>query len=142
MLPIQPTLCDRCTALCCQYITVEIDKPTTKRQHDDVRWYLLHEGITILIEKGRWLIKFPTRCRELTENGQCSIYETRPKTCREYSTENCDYYTAYENWDTDYIEINTPEEYEKYLESRKRKPSAKKSSPKSLAKNSKKKSRT
>lgn len=121
MLPIQQTLCDRCTALCCKYITLEIDKPTTKRNHDDIRWYLLHEGITILIEKGRWLVKVPTRCTALNDENQCSIYETRPKTCREYSAENCDYLTEYENWETEYIEIETPEAYEKYLASRKRK---------------------
>lgn len=125
MLPIQESLCDRCASLCCKYITLEIDKPATKRQHDDVRWYLLHEGITLLIEKGRWLIKVPTRCAALNEDGLCSIYENRPKTCREYSTENCDYYTEYENWDTDYAEIESPEDYDKYLQSRKRKNSKK-----------------
>lgn len=121
MASIQETLCDRCTALCCKYITLEIDKPTSKRNHDDIRWYILHEGITLLIEKGRWLIKVPTPCSKLDKQGHCTIYEERPKTCREYSTENCDYYTEYETWETDYVEIETPEDYEKYLESRKRK---------------------
>ncbi len=115
------TLCSRCMALCCHYITIEIDKPTSKRRKDDVRWYLLHEGITLLVTSDRWLIKVPTRCTELNEDYTCNIYENRPLTCREYTTENCDYYTAYENWDRDYVEIETPEEFEKFLESRKRK---------------------
>ncbi len=116
------SLCNRCLALCCQYITIEIDKPNTKRRKDDVRWYLLHEGITLLISDGRWLIKVPTVCTALNnEDSSCSIYDDRPQTCREYTTENCDYFTAYEGWETDYVEIETPEEFEKYLESRKRK---------------------
>ncbi len=125
-------LCARCMALCCRYVTIEIDKPTTKRDKDDVRWYLLHEGITLLIEDGRWMVKFPSRCSALTEDNTCSIYENRPQTCREYTTENCDYYTAYEGWDTKYTEIETPEEYDKYLQSRsrKKKSSNKKSSTK------------
>ncbi|MBN2325850.1 MAG: YkgJ family cysteine cluster protein [Candidatus Omnitrophica bacterium] len=133
----QENLCDRCTGLCCKYITLEIDKPTTKRNHDDVRWYLLHEGITLLIEKGRWLIKVPTVCTALDKKGRCTIYEARPKTCREYSTENCDFYTEYENWETEYIEVETPEEYEKYLESRKRKKKAKAAKASKSAKSAK-----
>lgn len=125
MKSTQENLCDRCTAICCKYITLEIDKPTTKRNHDDIRWYLLHEGITLLIEKGRWLIKVPTVCAALDEKGRCTIYETRPQTCREYSTENCDYHTEYENWETEYIEVETPEEYDQYLENKKRKKKAK-----------------
>ncbi len=122
MLPIvNESLCDRCTGLCCHYITVEIDKPRTRRNHDDIRWYLLHEGITLLIAQGRWLVKLPTRCRALAADCRCGIYESRPETCREYSTDNCDYFTAYEGWDMDYVEIETPEDYEKYLAARKRK---------------------
>ncbi|MFB3786588.1 MAG: YkgJ family cysteine cluster protein [bacterium] len=122
MLPIMnESLCGRCTGLCCHYITVEIDKPRTQRNHDDIRWYLLHEGITLLISQDRWLVKLPTRCQALSNDFRCGIYETRPETCREYSTDNCDYFTAYEGWGIDYVEIETPEEYEKYLAARKRK---------------------
>jgi Fe-S-cluster containining protein len=122
------TLCDRCMALCCHYITIEIDKPTSKRRKDDVRWYLLHEGITLLISQGRWLIKVPTRCSELTDECRCGIYEDRPIMCNEYTTENCDYFTEYEGWEADYLEIETVAEYEHYLESRKRKRTSPKTS--------------
>jgi len=130
------SLCDRCTGLCCHYITVEIDKPRTRRNHDDIRWYLLHEGITLLIARDRWLVKLPTRCRALTADCRCGIYETRPQTCREYSTENCDYYTAYEGWDMDYVEIENPEAYDKYLAQRKRKRATPLNTPKTRPSNS------
>ncbi len=108
----EDSLCSKCGAICCHYITVEIDKPTNKRARDDIRWYLLHEGVTLLIEEDRWLVKFPTRCRDLAKDGSCSIYENRPITCQEYSSDNCDYHTEYEGWETNHIELDTPEAFE------------------------------
>lgn len=122
MLPIiGESLCDKCTGLCCRYITIEIDKPRSKRQKDDVRWYLLHEGVTLIVEKSRWHVKFPTKCRELQDDNSCGIYHDRPETCREYSTANCDYHSEYEDWEQDYIEIESVEKYDEYLESKKKK---------------------
>lgn len=122
-LPILPqNLCERCVALCCRYVTVEIDKPRTKRQKDDVRWYLLHEGVTVIIEKSRWHVKFPSKCVALQEDNSCGIYDNRPMTCRDYTTDNCDYHSEYEGWERDYIEIETLAEFDQYLESKKRKP--------------------
>jgi uncharacterized protein len=120
------SICDKCPAICCHYITIEIDKPSGKRQHDDVRWYLLHEGITLLIEKGRYMIKAPTPCRELTPENRCGIYEKRPKTCRDYSTDNCDYHSEFGDWETEYVELESPEAYDAYRESKKRKKKLKK----------------
>jgi len=131
MLPILPeSLCERCLAICCKYITVEIDKPRTKRAFDDIRWYLLHEGVTLLIDKDRWMVKFPTTCTALNEDNVCTIYENRPATCREYKTDNCDYYTEYEGWETDFVEIETAEEFDRYLKSKKKKPASAKKNPK------------
>lgn len=142
MLPIlNESLCDRCIAICCQYITLEIDKPRSKRSYDDIRWYLLHEGITLLIENDRWMVKVPTRCTKLSADNKCTIYETRPHTCREYSTENCDYHTEYEGWDTEYVEIETPEDLELYLEKRRQKRGAKKSAKTNSKSNSKRSSK-
>ncbi len=117
---LQGTLCDKCVGLCCNYITIRIDKPTTKREKDDIRWYLLHEGITILIADDDWQVKVPTPCEKLGMKNECTIYETRPETCREYSTDNCDFHTVFEGWGTDYIEIETPEAFADYLEKKKK----------------------
>ena len=115
------SLCSRCAALCCNYITIEIDKPRNKRNYDDIRWYILHEGISLMVEDERWLIKVPTSCKELDSKNRCSIYETRPITCQDYEADNCDYYNEYEDWDTDYIEIETPRQLEKYRKKMKKK---------------------
>lgn len=120
-LPIlHSCLCERCIGLCCHYITIEVDKPTNKRMRDDIRWYLLHTGVTLLITRDRWSVKVPTRCMALGDDNHCTIYETRPQACREYSTENCDYHTVFEGWGTDYVEIETPAEFDLYISQHRR----------------------
>lgn len=128
-------LCARCVGLCCNYITIDIDKPTNRRMRDDIRWYLLHEGVTLMVTGDRWSLKVPTRCMALGENSECTIYENRPATCREYSTENCDFHTVFEGWDTDYVEMETPEQFDTYLDARrKRRQTKRPQSVKSAAK--------
>ena len=120
-------ICLQCPALCCHYITIEIDKPATKQDHDDIRWYLYHKGISLLIEEDRWLIQCETTCEHLQRDHLCGIYEHRPNTCRKYSTKNCDYHTIYEGWETQYKEIETVEEFDAYLleeKAKKRKPAS------------------
>lgn len=85
------TLCEHCTALCCEYIALPLDIPETKRDFDDIRWYLMHEGISVFVEEGDWYIQIRARCRNLREDFRCGIYETRPSICREYKAEDCDY---------------------------------------------------
>lgn len=87
-------LCDRCTALCCRYFALEIDEPETAEEFDDIRWYLAHENVHIFIEDDEWFLSVQTRCQYLQDDNRCGIYEDRPKICREYTTENCDYYTG------------------------------------------------
>src|SRR5687768_5916587 len=33
-----------------------------------------------------------SRCKQVQPDNRCGIYETRPKVCREYTTDNCDYH--------------------------------------------------
>jgi Fe-S-cluster containining protein len=87
-------LCEHCTGLCCRYIALPIDKPESKKDFDDVRWYLLHGGVTIFVEDGEWYINIETTCRHLQPDNRCGIYETRPKVCRDYSTDNCEYHAG------------------------------------------------
>lgn len=84
-------LCEHCTGLCCKYIALPIDTPKTRRDFDDIRWYLMHENITVFVEEGDWYIQFATRCRNLTPANLCGVYETRPHICREYKAGECDY---------------------------------------------------
>jgi len=85
-------LCDQCAALCCRYFALPIDNPQTRREYDDIRWYLCHENVVVFIEKKQWYVGFMSRCKHLQADNRCGIYETRPRICRDYSTDNCDYH--------------------------------------------------
>ncbi len=84
-------LCEHCAATCCRYLALPIDKPTNTRDYDDIRWYLLHAGVTVFVEDGDWYIQYQTACKLLGEDNLCTIYETRPEICREYEADGCDY---------------------------------------------------
>jgi Fe-S-cluster containining protein len=85
-------LCDQCAALCCRYISLPIDNPTTRRDYDDIRWYLIHQNIVVYIEKRQWYVGVLNKCKHLQDDNRCGIYETRPRVCRNYDTDNCDYH--------------------------------------------------
>lgn len=84
-------LCEHCAAACCRYLALPLDEPTTARDFDDMRWYLMHEGISIFVEEGDWYIQIQARCKHLGSNNLCTIYETRPEICEEYEPHDCDY---------------------------------------------------
>ena len=55
-------LCEHCTAVCCRYIALPIDTPQERSDFDDIRWYLLHEGISVFVEDGP-AVQVQRRCR-------------------------------------------------------------------------------
>lgn len=124
-------LCDQCAALCCRYFALPIENPRTRRQYDDVRWYLLHENVVIFIQKKQWYLGVMTRCKQLQADNRCGIYETRPNICRSYSTRNCDYHG--DEYDHDEL-FTSGEQLMKYareqLRKQRRKPKAKTAPPK------------
>jgi Fe-S-cluster containining protein len=85
-------LCDQCSGLCCRYFALPIDNPDAARDFDNIRWYLLHENVTIFVEKSQWYIGIANRCKMLQPDNRCGVYLTRPAVCRGYSTDNCDYH--------------------------------------------------
>lgn len=106
-------LCQYCSAKCCKYFALPIDKPKTQQDFDYVRWYLLHEAATVFVEDDTWYLLVHTRCKHLQQDNMCGIYETRPQICRDYTTENCEYD---DTWVYDrYFE--TPEQVVEYAES-------------------------
>ena len=84
-------LCDYCTAKCCKYFALPIETPTSHKDFDYIRWYLLHESASVFVDEGDWYILVHTRCKHLQSNNLCGIYHTRPQICRDYSTDNCEY---------------------------------------------------
>jgi uncharacterized protein len=105
------SLCSKCSALCCRYFALPLENPKTARQYDDIRWYLCHENVVVFIEKKQWYVGMMTRCKHLQEDHRCGIYETRPKICREYTTENCDYHGGEYDFD---VLFTSAEQLRKY----------------------------
>ena len=83
--------CDHCTAACCRYVAVPLETPRRPRDYDDIRWYLMHQGISVFIEDGDWYIQFYARCNNLQSDHRCGVYPTRPVICRDYTPGECDY---------------------------------------------------
>lgn len=111
-LPANVNLCEHCTAKCCRYFALPIDEPTTRKDYDYIRWYLLHEHATVFVEEDSWYLLVHTTCKHLQSDHRCGIYETRPEICREYTTDNCEYEDdwIYEQY------FETPEQVVEYME--------------------------
>jgi Fe-S-cluster containining protein len=84
-------LCDHCTAKCCKYFALPMDRPTKRKDYDFVRWFLLHDRASAFVEDGTWYLLVNTRCKHLQEDNRCGIYQTRPQICREYTTNDCEF---------------------------------------------------
>jgi Fe-S-cluster containining protein len=78
--------------LCCRYYAFEIDKPTTRRDFEDLRWYLYHDDSILFVEDGRWYLQVNRPCKALLPDNRCGVYENRPAICREYTTKACDWH--------------------------------------------------
>ncbi|MGE4285852.1 MAG: YkgJ family cysteine cluster protein [Phycisphaerae bacterium] len=86
------TNCKDCKGLCCKYIALPLDNPETKREYDDIRWYLCHDNVSVFVEDGQWYVSFHTPCRYLSsETKLCSNYEQRPEICREFDSDACEF---------------------------------------------------
>ena len=105
-------LCDFCTGKCCRYLSLPIDTPHTWDEFDSIRWYLAHGQTLVYVVKQQWYLLVKTRCQYLSSDNRCRIYFNRPKICREYTTDDCEY-------DTDYTfekAFETPEQIWEYAE--------------------------
>lgn len=111
----QALSCEECGARCCRYTATEIDRPTCKRDYDNIRWYLLHDNVNVFVERGKtWHIEFHTDCSGLDAEGRCGIYTDRPKLCASYGEDGYD--CEFHGNNPPYKRIfRTAEEFEKYL---------------------------
>jgi Fe-S-cluster containining protein len=126
--------CMTCKGRCCSYVTVEIDKPTDKVDRDEIRWFLAHENIQVFLEDGDWYVQFYTRCKHLTAEGMCGIYEDRFDVCREHGTDECEM----SDGPTDAVIFTETEEFDRWWAERKRKKKEKKAAKKRQKNNGKK----
>lgn len=105
-------LCDHCTGKCCRYFSLPIDNPTTWDDYDTIRWYLAHGQTLVYVHQDQWYLLIMTRCRYLRSDHRCSIYLNRPKICREYTTDECEYD---DDWSFSKV-FETPEQIWEYAE--------------------------
>jgi len=112
--------CAVCNAHCCRHVAIHIDTPTTKAEHDTIRWYLLHENVYISIDHdNNWILEFKTPCREITSDFKCGDYRNRPAICRDYPSS--EEYCEGETTDVAYTHLfKSVEDFEEYLEEKKR----------------------
>jgi Fe-S-cluster containining protein len=111
-LPRDAVLCDYCTAKCCRYFALPIETPTTRKDFEFIRWFLLHDRASVFTEDDDWYLLVHTQCKHLRPDQRCAIYDTRPQICRDYSTRNCEYEDdwTYERY------FETPEQVEEYAD--------------------------
>jgi len=82
--------CEKCEGKCCKYVVLEIDTPETRKDFEDVKWFVCHKNVNVFVnEEGEWNLEFLTPCEFLGKNNNCEIYQRRPKICETYNTEEC-----------------------------------------------------
>ena len=111
-LQLGENLCEHCTAKCCRYFALPIDKPDCRADFEFIRWYLLHEYAAVFVDDDAWYLIVHTSCKHLQSDHRCGIYETRPQICRDYSNDNCEY-------DDDYTYdryFETPEQIDEFTQ--------------------------
>jgi Fe-S-cluster containining protein len=96
---------------------LEIDKPEDKDDYNYLFWYLHHKNIGIYIGwDNKWYLEFLTKCKKLNYQGNCKIYENRPKICQDYNQKDC---TKYNSEPAEKIYFKTVEDLENYLQKKK-----------------------
>ena len=73
-------LCAGCD-ICCRYVAIEIDKPTCKKDYDQIIWQLLHKNVRIFVDWdmiGMWV---HTPCGLIWKKH--AGFNDRPMICRE-----------------------------------------------------------
>ena len=107
--------CHLCTARCCRYFCLQIDTPTTPKDMDQIRWFLLHLDVVVWVQEREWYLEVRNRCRHLQDDNRCGIYETRPQVCRDYGLPEgddegtCEFFTDHLEFD---LHFDTPEKFE------------------------------
>ena len=96
--------------LCCSYVAVEIDGPSTLEAATNILWYLYHRDVSVYVDDGEWMIQFETRCQNLEDDNRCSIYETRPPVCRSFDELSCEV-----NAEQIGVSMESPSEFMAYL---------------------------
>ena len=101
---------DKCKAICCHDLAVEILKPTTKLEKEELKWHLFFVGVKVYIRRRKWHLLIHSRCRYLSDANRCTIYHNRPSRCREHNHPHCELEGVF----YDHL-IETPEQFDEYF---------------------------
>ena len=102
--------CNKCPAKCCHDLVQPIDKPKNEEDIFELKWELQYDTIRVYIRSHRWYRIIAGRCQYLNDHDRCTIYERRPKRCRELGPPECE--ACGDFFD---VMISTPQELEAHL---------------------------
>ena len=121
--------CEGCDH-CCRYVAIQIPTPRSKIDFDNIRWYILHKNVSVLVTwDGDWMVQFDTPCEWLVD-GRCTHYEFRPQVCRDYDPVECERYCT---TPAEKILLRTEQDLERYLAERAAKQAARRKARKGAA---------
>ena len=108
-------VCSHCPSLCCKNLSMMIYRPENRSEVEDLKWQLRFDTVKVYIRNHRWYQLIEGRCMYLAEDGSCLEYDGRPNKCRRHNPPDCEFFGSFYD-----VMIETPEELEAYLESRRR----------------------
>ncbi|WP_422930704.1 YkgJ family cysteine cluster protein [Singulisphaera sp. PoT] len=111
-VPPGACLCDFCIGKCCRYFSLPVHTPTRWSDYQEIEKYLDYGNTLVYVEEGTWFLVVMTLCKYLTKENKCAVYWTRPKVCREYTTDDCEYDS---DWKFDKV-FETPAQIREYAE--------------------------
>jgi len=123
VLPVIPTVslskqaaicAQQCQARCCRYIIVKIPAPRTRIDHEEIRWWVAHDGIRVHIDQRKWYLQIFTPCAYMKSSNLCGVYDKRPEVCSDHDPDDCEF-TGEMMYDREFTSM---EEYDRYLEER------------------------
>ena len=78
---------NECKAYCCNTITAILKNNRTLEEENDVQLMLAHNGTHFKEKDGVQYIEIESKCKFLTIDNACSIYDKRFDLCRKYECE-------------------------------------------------------
>ncbi len=108
--------CQECGAFCCRNLAMAIGRPENREEIEDLKWQLHFDTVKVYIHRRRWYQWVKGTCMYLGPDNRCTIYDQRPDRCKSHNPPDCEYFGSFYD-----IMIETPDELETYLKSKKTK---------------------
>jgi len=108
--------CMDCGAVCCTNLAMAIGKPANKAEVKDLKWQLRFDTVKVYIRSHHWYQWVKGRCMYLSDKDLCTIYNERPRICRQHNPPECEKFGKFYD-----VMLSSPEDLDKYLEKNKKK---------------------